>query len=231
MCWKYGPSRIFQIFDTIRFFYLLNEIKNLRSECTAVKIWKSGTVPYFCGDIPECEYPTHDQGSASGTGSPGSRSPGRGNLPGLDPGTENFPGHGPGPVPTLAHDALKIAIQNFDEKFLFVGLTEDFGNFMKILEKMIPGYFKDLYFNYEGKIFVENPHTWEFFRNIWLCPITHFNAKQRFSRRANFENHRGTTRKNAVWAEILRPCQYDISWAEKILSWEWKSSWTLAKNQ
>ena len=68
-------------------------------------------MPYFCGDIPECEYPTHD--------------------------------------------ALKIAIRNFDEKFLFVGLTEDFGNFMKILEKMIPGYFKDLYFNYEGKILLK----------------------------------------------------------------------------
>ena len=93
------------------FFNQSNEIKNLRLECTAVKIWKSGTVPYFCGDIPECEYPTHD--------------------------------------------ALKIAIRNFDEKFLFVGLTEDFGNFMKILEKMIPGYFKDLYFNYEGKILLK----------------------------------------------------------------------------
>ena len=68
-------------------------------ECTAVKIWKSGTVPYFCGEHDDC----------------------------WDPCEEGF----------------KRAIQNLDN-FLFVGLTEDFSNSVKILEKMFPNYFDSL---------------------------------------------------------------------------------------
>ena len=68
-------------------------------ECTAVKIWKSGTVPYFCGEHDDC----------------------------WDPCEEGF----------------KRAIHNLDN-FLFVGLTEEFSDSVKILEKMFPNYFDSL---------------------------------------------------------------------------------------
>ena len=68
-------------------------------ECTAVKIWKSGTVPYFCGEHDDC----------------------------WDPCEEGF----------------KRAIHNLDT-FLFVGLTEEFSDSVKILEKMFPNYFDSL---------------------------------------------------------------------------------------
>lgn len=80
------------------------------SECNSIKTWKSGIVPYFCGDTPECEYPSEK--------------------------------------------ALAVAIKNLNEKFLLVGLTEEFENFIKILEKMMPAYFSDLFYNFEGEFLI-----------------------------------------------------------------------------
>ena len=69
-------------------------------ECTALKIWKSGMVPYFCGDMPICEEPSEE--------------------------------------------ALKIAKKNIDRSYLVIGLTENFNDFVEVLESMLPKFFDGL---------------------------------------------------------------------------------------
>ncbi|CAG5099074.1 Oidioi.mRNA.OKI2018_I69.XSR.g16227.t1.cds [Oikopleura dioica] len=69
-------------------------------ECTALKIWKSGMVPYFCGDMPICEEPSEE--------------------------------------------ALKIAKNNIDRSYLVIGLTENFNDFVEVLESMLPKFFDGL---------------------------------------------------------------------------------------
>ena len=69
-------------------------------ECSALKIWKSGMVPYFCGDLPICEEPSEE--------------------------------------------ALDIAKINAEKKFIVVGLTEKFTEFIDVLEAMLPKFFDGL---------------------------------------------------------------------------------------
>ena len=68
-------------------------------ECTDVKIWKSGSVPYFCGENESC----------------------------FDPTEEGY----------------KLALDNLIN-FPFIGLTSDFDDSVRILEKMFPHYFDSL---------------------------------------------------------------------------------------
>ena len=74
-------------------------------ECTSTKIWKSGTVPYFCGENEEC----------------------------FDPSESGY----------------QRALQNLIN-FPFIGLTEDFDDSVRILEKMFPAYFDSLHHSFKA---------------------------------------------------------------------------------
>lgn len=73
-------------------------------ECTPTKIWKSGTIPYFCGEGEEC----------------------------FDPSESGY----------------QRALQNLIN-FPFVGLTEDFDDSVRIVEKMFPHYFDSLQHSFQ----------------------------------------------------------------------------------
>ena len=55
--------------------------------------------------------------------------------------------------------ALERAKQNVEQNYAVIGLTEDIGTFTKVLEIIIPSYFKgmnEIYRNLEGLVIV--PH-------------------------------------------------------------------------